>query len=107
MQRIISSQNPRVKAAARLRDRSGRDDQGRIIIDGMREIGRAIGAGVTLIEVYFFPELCRDEEHQRLLAGAERAGAELIEVTPQVMEKLSYGQRVEGVVAVAEPPKRT
>jgi TrmH family RNA methyltransferase len=104
---IISSvQNPRVKAAARLRERSGRDDQGRIIIDGVREIGRALTAGVEVIEIYFFQELCRDEEHQRLLAAAKKARAELIEVAPHVMQKLSFGQRVEGVVAVARPLQR-
>src|SRR5262245_5385837 len=104
---IISSvQNPRVKAAARLRERSGRDDQGRIIIDGMREIGRALAAGVEVLEAYFSAELCCDEEHQRLLTTAEQAGADSIEVTSHVMEKLSFGQRVEGVVAVARPPLR-
>jgi RNA methyltransferase, TrmH family len=104
---IISSvQNPRVKAAARLRERSGRDEQGRITIDGVREIGRALAAGVEVVEVYFFAELCRDEEHQQLLATAEKAGAELIEVISHVIEKLSFGQRVEGVVAVARPPQR-
>src|SRR5436190_13307554 len=97
---ITSVQNPRVKAAARLRERSGRDEQGRIIIDGVREIGRALAADVEVIEIYYFPELCRDDVHQCLLEAAKKARAELIEVAPHVMEKLSFGQRVEGVVAV-------
>src|SRR5262245_60831992 len=103
---ISSVHNPRVKAAARLRERKGRAEQGRIIIDGLREIRRAIAAGVEVLEVHFFSELCREEEHQELLAAATKAGAELIEVAPHVMEKLSFGQRVEGVVAVAKPPRR-
>src|SRR2546423_3247605 len=104
---ILSSvQNPRVKAAARLRERSGRDEQGRIIIDGVREIGQALAAGVEVVEIYLVADLCGDEEHQRLLATAKKTNAELIEVTPHVMEKLSFGQRVEGVVAVAKPPQR-
>src|SRR5947209_1292780 len=98
MSQITSVQNPRVKAAARLRERSGRDDQGRIIIDGVREMGRALLAGVEVSEIYYSPELCRDEEHQRLLARLKKASAELIEASPHVMEKLSFGQRVEGVV---------
>ncbi len=104
---ISSVQNPRVKAAARLRERSGRDDQRRIIIDGVREIHRALAAQVEVIEVYFSAELCCDEEHERLLQAAQSARAELIEVSPHVMEKLSFGQRVEGVVAVARPPQRS
>lgn len=104
---ITSLHNPRTKAAARLRDRKGRDEQGRIIIDGVREIGLALASGIELLELYWFAELCRDEAHQQLLAAAGRTAAELIEVTPQVMEKLAYGNRVEGVVAIARPPQRS
>lgn len=102
---LTSTHNPRVKAAARLRERGGRDEQGRIIIDGAREIGRALAAGVKFVEVFVFPGLCQDQAHEELLAAVDRAGVERIEVTPQVMEKLAYGNRVEGVVAVAVPPK--
>ena len=103
---ITSVQNPRVKAAARLRDRKGRDEQGRIIIDGRREIGLALAGGVEVLELYFFPELCQEVRHQQILETAQRAGAELIEVTPHVMEKLAFGNRVEGAVAVARTPRR-
>ena len=105
--RITSTANPRIKAAARLRDRRGRADQGRIIIDGVREIGRALEAGVQVTELFYFSELCSDEAHQRLIEQAGQEGADLIEVTPPVMEKLAYGNRVEGVVAVATEPRRT
>jgi RNA methyltransferase, TrmH family len=104
---ITSTSNPRIKAAVRLRDRKGRDAQGRIIIDGVREIGRALAAGLEVVELYFFPELCRDQEHQQVLGLSQRAGAELIEVTLHVMEKIAYGDRAEGVVAVAIPPARS
>jgi len=103
---ISSTHNPRVKAAARLRERSGRDDQGRIIIDGVREICRALAAGVKFAEVFVFSELCHDAEHEALLADIRQSGIERLDVTPPVMEKLAYGNRVEGLVAVALPPHR-
>ena len=103
--KITSVQNPRVKQAARLRDRQGRNDQRRIIIDGLREVSRAIDAGVDLIEVFHCPELFRSEHHD-LLPAAERIGAELLEVSQPVMEKLAYGDRAEGLLAVARPPER-
>src|SRR5262245_17044600 len=104
---ITSTANARVKAAARLRDRSGRDEQDRMIIDGVREIGRALAAGVELVELYHFPQLCQDEAHQAILQRAGQGRGELIEVTPGVMEKLAYGNRVEGLVAVARAPRPT
>lgn len=104
---ISSTANPRVKAAVRLRDRSGRDDQRRIIIDGVREIGLALAGGVRIVELYVFPELCRDDQHQQVLHSAAATGVQRIEVTPQIMEKLSFGNRVEGLVAVAETPQHT
>ena len=104
---ITSVQNPRVKAAARLRDRQGRSDQGRIIIDGLREIGLALAAEIGVVELYYFSGLCEDEEHRRLIANVEQQGAEIIEVAPHVMEKLSFGHRVEGLVAVAQPPQKS
>ncbi len=103
---ITSVQNLRVKAATRLRDRSGRDEQGRIIIDGVREIGRALAAGVRVVELYIVAELCQGAEQQRVLTEAREAGGEVIEVAEQVMEKLAFGNRAEGMVAVAEPPVR-
>jgi TrmH family RNA methyltransferase len=101
---ITSVQNARVKAAVRLRDRSGRDEQGRIIIDGVREISRALSASVKILELYVLPELCDDDQSQRVLTAAKHA--DTLEVVRHVMEKLSFGNRVEGIVAVAVPPVR-
>jgi TrmH family RNA methyltransferase len=103
---ITSTSNPRVKAAIRLRDRRGRDDQGRIVIDGVREIERAIAAGVAIAELFYLGDLCQDKAHQDLLKRARSAGVELIELTWQVMEKLSFGNRAEGVVAIGPTPRR-
>jgi TrmH family RNA methyltransferase len=105
--KITSAANPRVKTAAKLRERRGRDEQRRIIIDGVREIARALAAGIELIELYYFPGLATDHEHQHLLKRAGEGRATLIEVPPHVIEKLAFGQRVEGVVAVAKQPQRS
>lgn len=104
--RITSVHNPRVKLAARLRERKGREEQGRIIIDGTKEIERAIGAGVKLVEVFVCPELAASEAASRAIEEAVRAGAERIEVPPAVFGKIAFGERAEGIVAVAQTPRR-
>jgi TrmH family RNA methyltransferase len=101
---ITSLQNPRVKATARLRDRRHRQVQGRILIDGTREILRGLEGGLRLIEVFVCKDLCRDPLCGPLLHRLMEAGAEILEVAPPVFERLAFGHRAEGLLAVAEMP---
>ena len=101
---IRSLQNPRVKNAVRLRDRRHRSKQGRILIDGARELSRAIGAGVELIEIFVCEPLCESLDGDRLLADIHDCGAEVIRVTEPVFAKLAFGDRAEGVLGVATGP---
>jgi TrmH family RNA methyltransferase len=101
---ITSLQNPRVKQAVKLRDRSGRDEQRRIIIDGQREIERALAAGVQLVELFIEADVLPPDVERRLAAQARAAGADVLDVTAAVMQKLAFGDRHAGVVAVAETP---
>ena len=107
MTTITSLQNPRVKEAARLRDRRHRDKQGRILIDGARELARAVAAGVRVLEVFVCEPLCTGNQSQRLLASLPGCGAEILQVSEPVFEKLAYGHRAEGVLGVAEMPRPT
>jgi TrmH family RNA methyltransferase len=104
---ITSLQNARVKAAAKLRDARGRHKQGRIIIDGARELTRALDAGVEMIEVFVCEELCRSSECLKLLeatAGPAAHEFEVLHVTRSVFEKLAFGERTEGVIGIAHAP---
>ena len=51
-ERITSSQNARLKEVLRLRKRRHRDRRQSILIDGSREVCRAIEAGVDIQELY-------------------------------------------------------
>ena len=101
---IVSPQNPRIKEVVRLRDRRGRQKQSRFIIDGLREIQRACASTLTIEEVYFDISQCQQEAERATLSILQNNGVKLIEVSGRVMEKLSYGQRQLGMVAVASTP---
>jgi TrmH family RNA methyltransferase len=101
---ITSIHNPRVKNAVRLRGVKGRRAQGRILIDGVREISRAAEAGLQILEVFFCPDLCGAEDACSLLKKLESSSSELLSVTEAVFEKLAFGQRREGLLAVAKMP---
>jgi RNA methyltransferase, TrmH family len=104
--KITSTANPRVKAAAKLRNPRQRAAQGRFMINGVRETGRALDGGMKLQEVYVCPEQCDGAECQQLLRRLEKTGAAWFEVSPAVYSVLAYGSREEGVLAVAETPQR-
>ena len=105
--RISSVHNPRVKEAAGLRDRRQRKRQGRFLIDGVRELSRALDAKLTPLDVFVCPELLNGDEDRTLLARLRQLQLPLVEVTSQVFAKLAYGERAAGVVAVAETRQTT
>jgi TrmH family RNA methyltransferase len=103
---ITSRQNPRVKDAARLRDARERQHSGRFIIDGAREIVRALEAGVRPVEAFLCKKLCTSANSRDAEAAVRRTNAEVFEVSPEVFEKLAFGDRHDGVIVVAEQVKR-
>ena len=104
---ITSRHNPHVKEAARLRDRRQREKQGRILIDGVRELGRAARAGVRLVEVFVCEPLLAGDDARQLPAELAAGGCEVLPVSEDVFQKLAFGQRAEGLLGVAETPRPT
>lgn len=100
---ITSRQNPRIKRAAALRERRAREEQQRIILHGPREIGRALAAGVEVVELFVCESLL-EQESRALVSRAERS-AEILPITATVYAKLSFGDRQDGLVAVTRRPQ--
>ncbi len=98
---ITSTQNPRIKAACLLRQGRGRQQQQRFLVDGEREIQRALTAGWPLEEVFVCESLLDRPESRQLYDQLVETGIPLCTVTSQVMEKISFGDRSEGLLAVA------
>ena len=106
MSRITSVANPRLKAAVRLRGRRERDREGLTLIDGVRETMRAMSGGAVIREAFAAPENCTDHECLALLERLREESVPVWEVGREAFAKLAYGDRVDGVVAVAETPLR-
>ena len=106
-QEITSRQNPRVKNAARLRDGRQRAKQGRFVIDGVREIGRALDEGISIQEAFICPPLCGSLASKELVRRLDNSAGVVAEVPPEVFEKLAFGARSDGVVVIAATPERT
>ncbi|MCH2113327.1 MAG: hypothetical protein MK171_00215 [Pirellulales bacterium] len=105
-EKITSRHNSRVKGAAKLRRRRQREKQGRILIDGAREVLRALDAGITCVDAFVCSKYCTSEDARAALTRLSEAQSEVAPVTPEVWEKLRFGDRDDGVVAVAQTPQR-
>jgi TrmH family RNA methyltransferase len=91
----------------RLRGRRERDQQGLTLIDGVRETMRALSGGAALREVFVVPELLVEPEANALLERLREESVPVLELGREAFERLAYGDRLDGVVAVAETPLRT
>jgi TrmH family RNA methyltransferase len=102
-QAIWSLTNPRVKAAVRLRDRREREETGLTLVEGGRELLRALAQSVAVDHAFFCPQLIIGPDASAALDALQRGGTRLVEVSPAVLAKVAFGDRSDGIVAVIRP----
>lgn len=109
---ITSAANPRVRETARLRDADTRRESGLTLIDGQRELARASAAGVVIEEVFIDTDsalaLLHDDAALNTptlatptLATLASRGTRVTGLSQKAFERIAFGSRNEGVVAVA------
>lgn len=104
---LTSLKNLKVKTTAALRDRRERDKSGLTLLEGFRELSRALAVGIRIREVFFCPDQFLGQNEGSLLQALKSAGAELNECSGNVLTKLAYRDRPEGLIAVAEMKRGT
>jgi TrmH family RNA methyltransferase len=102
---VTSAHNARFREAERLRKAGERRDRGLILIDGGREIARAVGAGVAPVEAWVSDELDPGTEARAAVEALDAARAPIVRATSRLMDRLAFGDRNEGVVLVAVRPE--
>lgn len=104
---LTSPSNPRIRAAAALRDRQERTATGLTIVDGAREVRRALAAGVDVVEAFVCDPLLAGEDARAALDGLQalaRRGVPVHRTSGAAFAKLAFGDRAEGLVAVVRAP---
>lgn len=104
---ITSTQNVLVKYIVTLREPKVRKNEGVTIIDGVRELKRAFEAGIKPDKVLFCPQLFSGRREEELIEQLARQGVELIEVNNMVFAKMAFGDRHEGILALASVSAKT
>jgi TrmH family RNA methyltransferase len=100
--KITSGQNPKIKQLLSLRDRKERDASGLFLIEGFRELERAVRGGVQLEALFICPELFLGTNEEDLIRRAQLTPYEL---PPFLFEKISYRDRPDGLIAIAHQMK--
>jgi TrmH family RNA methyltransferase len=101
---LTSPANPRIKSAVRLRERRERDATGCTLVDGARELRRALDAGIEVVEAFVCEPLLAGPD-ARVVLDRLRAGSAPLHVTSEsAFAKLAFGDRLEGVVAIVRSP---
>ena len=98
---ISSLGNPRVKNVVKLRQRSHRDDMGLMIVEGYREILRALDNAHFPKELFHCRDLFQGKNNDALLNRSREAGTELVDCSVPVFKKISYRDRPDGLLALA------
>jgi TrmH family RNA methyltransferase len=96
--KITSLTNTKIKDLVR---RRREPDRGRneVVIDGCREIRLAVDSGVRVKSVFYCADYLEDRQ---LLASLEKLGPDIFETSAGVFEKISFGDRREGLVVAGE-----
>ncbi|MDO4527445.1 MAG: RNA methyltransferase [bacterium] len=101
MTEITSLTNPKIKHVVKLRQRSHRDDAKSMLVEGFREIHRALEHHYKPTALFYCEELwLKHENEPAILKACEAVGAHLYKCTKMVFEKIAYRERPDGLLAV-------
>ena len=106
-QPVSSLQNAGIKEVVKLRQRSHRDEQGLLIVEGYREIKRALDNRVPVHKLFFCPALYQGKNEPALVARCAGPNTPLFECTEPVFRKIAYRDRPEGLLALCPQVRRT
>ena len=107
MLKITSLQNPKIKTTLSLYKKNERDETGLFLIEGYRELLRAVEGNVQIESFFFCPEFFLGENETSLIEKIKTKikssdqSENIYECRKEVFQKLSYRDRPDGLIAVA------
>lgn len=100
---ITSAQNPKIKNVVLLIEKSSeRRRQQLIVVEGAREIGLALQAGVSAQSIFYYPEIFSEESND-ILDTLSSKGCSLYEVGKNIFDKIAFRENSDGLILLATP----
>ncbi len=104
---IYSFQNSHVQTIRNLRNKKYRDETGLMIIEGRREVWAAQHSGIAFQDIYFSETWANDEGSVDAQRSFKANAVSHWVLKDALFEKISFGHRQEGVLAVCAQPHKT
>ena len=104
---ITSLQNPAVKNVVKLRQRSHRDDSASLVVEGYREVKRALDNAVPILQLFYCPDLYQGKNEPVIVSRCAAASVPLYECSEPVFRKIAYRDRPEGLLALCPQIRRS
>ena len=103
MEVITSRNNDRVKFLCKLHDRNKRDRYGLFLIEGVRELTRALKHKYSsIVSVFFCEDFFKSDAAYKLVDIAKKSDFEVFALTREVFQKISNRENCDGVLALAK-----
>lgn len=97
---ITSRQNEKIQNVVKLRQRAHRDEQGLLIIEGFRELRRALANNRSPVSLFYCQDFFSAKDELALIRQCREAGAEIISCAPRAFIKMAYREKPEGLLAL-------
>jgi RNA methyltransferase, TrmH family len=97
---ITSPANERIKAIRKLQERKARQESGLFYIEGLRHVAEAAEQSARFDTLIVAPELLVSEFGQKLAADLSGRGVPVLEVSPEVFQRISLKEGPQGLAAV-------
>jgi TrmH family RNA methyltransferase len=104
---LASPSNPRIRSVARLRNRRERDATSLTLVDGAREVRRALDSGADVVEAFVCEPLLAGGDARAALDGLRSRSVVVTSTSETAFAKIAFGDRAEGLLAVVRMPTRT
>jgi TrmH family RNA methyltransferase len=99
---INSASNPRIRNILKLQSNSrDRRQQNLFVIEGFREISRAMASGIKIRELYVCAELDKESRSEGLYQQDKKM--QVYEVGTNAFNRLAYRESSDGLIALAVP----
>lgn len=100
MEPLTSLQNPKVKLAQKLWDRRTREKEQKFLIEGYRELSRAVVGKQPILTLFICPDLFLGTNEPQLIDKIREQGGFVVNCSEKVFKSFSYRDRPDGLLGI-------